>query len=241
MKKIISVILAAVMLTAAMTCAVFAYHLLGDVNDDGTVDNKDVVALFRSVSGNSSAAIEEYCDVNADGSIDNKDVAVLFRSASATSAGAGEEWAVGDYVDVTGEKTGEHYIYTIQYGTFVREDVEDGVLYGAVMIDDDDEVPLFTLKLFEGSVENLIVNNSAEPEYYAISVKTSVGMVLNTTGAMFSGDSGIYIDFEDAPILMYELYNGKDVTFTIIPDKYPARSYVFTVFASNYRSVIPLA
>lgn len=55
----------------------------GDCNKDGSVDNKDVVALFRYVSGNEKAEDESLYDFNGDGEADNKDVVALFRYVSA--------------------------------------------------------------------------------------------------------------------------------------------------------------
>ena len=54
----------------------------GDCNGDGAVDNKDVVILFRYVSGTEKAADETVYDFNEDGETDNKDVVALFRYAS---------------------------------------------------------------------------------------------------------------------------------------------------------------
>ncbi|MBQ7699152.1 MAG: hypothetical protein IJT49_02280 [Clostridia bacterium] len=54
----------------------------GDCNRDGSVDNKDVVELFRYVSGTEKAEDEYVYDFNEDGTVDNKDVVDLFRSLS---------------------------------------------------------------------------------------------------------------------------------------------------------------
>ena len=51
MKKIISIVICAFIITAAVIPAA-AKVLNGDVNLDGEVDNKDVVSLFRYVSAN---------------------------------------------------------------------------------------------------------------------------------------------------------------------------------------------
>ncbi len=57
--------------------------LTGDVNGDGAVNNKDVVTLFRAVSGNvPDEFVKEAADVNDDGEINNKDVVQLFRNVS---------------------------------------------------------------------------------------------------------------------------------------------------------------
>lgn len=58
--------------------------LVGDVNEDGEIDNKDVVVLFRLVTASSDPDYSYRCDVNEDGGVDNKDVTVLFRKISAT-------------------------------------------------------------------------------------------------------------------------------------------------------------
>ena len=54
----------------------------GDVNLDGEVNNKDIVALFRYVSGGEKAEDEAVYDFNADGEVNNKDVTSLFRYVS---------------------------------------------------------------------------------------------------------------------------------------------------------------
>ena len=80
MKKIISIIICLSILLCAAVCATSS--LLGDANGDGEVDNKDVVTLFRHLSGMSVTCIEANCDVNKDNEIDNKDVVTLFRLLS---------------------------------------------------------------------------------------------------------------------------------------------------------------
>ena len=57
--------------------------LKGDCNNDGVVDNKDVVILFRYVSSGEKAEDESVYDFNGDGEADNKDVVALFRYVSA--------------------------------------------------------------------------------------------------------------------------------------------------------------
>ena len=55
----------------------------GDINGDGEVDNKDVVLLFRFLSGGSDEGlIKKLMDFNGDGFVNNKDVATLFRYIS---------------------------------------------------------------------------------------------------------------------------------------------------------------
>lgn len=61
---------------------------LGDVNDDGSVNNKDVVALFKKASGENMEINESHADVNFDGSINNKDVVALFKLVSEGGAPA---------------------------------------------------------------------------------------------------------------------------------------------------------
>ena len=65
---ILSLLLSALMITAVFTgTGVYAAKLPGDANGDGMLDNKDVVVLFRYVSGNTAGAAAENCDYNGDG------------------------------------------------------------------------------------------------------------------------------------------------------------------------------
>ena len=54
----------------------------GDLDGDGEITNKDVVLLFRYVSGTEKAEDETVYDFDGDGNVDNKDVVALFRYAS---------------------------------------------------------------------------------------------------------------------------------------------------------------
>ncbi len=54
----------------------------GDVNGDGEIDNKDVTALFRYLSGANVSVVLSNCDFNNDGKVNNKDVTLLFRYLS---------------------------------------------------------------------------------------------------------------------------------------------------------------
>ena len=58
-------------------------YMFGDVNGDGSTNNKDVVELFSAVSGDpSDRFIEALADINKDGWYNNKDVVSLFRYVS---------------------------------------------------------------------------------------------------------------------------------------------------------------
>lgn len=52
--------------------------LLGDMNEDGKINNKDVVTLFRAISGTNVVYYGLY-DFNGDKKLNNKDVVSLFR------------------------------------------------------------------------------------------------------------------------------------------------------------------
>lgn len=83
MKKILSLLLTFLMISAVfLTTGVSAVIIRGDTNGDGLIDNKDVVVLFRFVSGDKNGAVEKNCDFNKDKGIDNKDVVSLFRALS---------------------------------------------------------------------------------------------------------------------------------------------------------------
>lgn len=51
----------------------------GDVNIDYSVNNKDVVELFRYISDNVNDLTDTFYDFNGDGKVNNKDVTLLFR------------------------------------------------------------------------------------------------------------------------------------------------------------------
>ena len=56
--------------------------LKGDCDGNGEVNNKDVVTLFRYVSGNDKVEDESAYDFNGDKEVNNKDVVELFRYVS---------------------------------------------------------------------------------------------------------------------------------------------------------------
>lgn len=54
-------------------------YTLGDVNDDGALDNKDLGLLQRYINGWDVRVNEAACDVNDDGAADNKDLGLLLQ------------------------------------------------------------------------------------------------------------------------------------------------------------------
>ena len=58
------------------------YHIPGDINGDGDVNNKDLTRLFKHLSGYEVEVVEAALDVNGDGSVNNKDLTRLFRYLS---------------------------------------------------------------------------------------------------------------------------------------------------------------
>ena len=68
----------------------------GDVNADGTVNNKDAVALLRFLKSEKTAVDSDALDVNGDGAINTDDVTLLFRYVSGwlgVAVGYGSAWA----------------------------------------------------------------------------------------------------------------------------------------------------
>lgn len=88
MKNLILWVLAAAMIFLCTSVIASAINP-GDANGDGELDNKDVVMLFRFVSGNKNGAVAENCDYNKDGQTDNKDVVALFRALSGIGTSTG--------------------------------------------------------------------------------------------------------------------------------------------------------
>ena len=98
MKKIISLILAAVLVLSALVTASFGSTAPGDADGDGKVNAKDVSALLKKLSGWEIAIRSDLADVNCDGSVGAKDAAAMLKHLAgwnvelATTAGyTGEE------------------------------------------------------------------------------------------------------------------------------------------------------
>lgn len=60
----------------------YGYCLAGDINYDGKVNNKDLLRLFKHLSGWSVDVKEPLLDVNNDGKVNNKDLTRLFQYLS---------------------------------------------------------------------------------------------------------------------------------------------------------------
>ena len=88
MHKIIVIIALAIAVSTVISVSITASYngkarfTPADINGDGEVDNKDIVALFRYVSGVGVSVNKKALDVNGDGEVDNKDVTILFRYVS---------------------------------------------------------------------------------------------------------------------------------------------------------------
>ena len=54
-------------------------YLPGDINGDGTVNNKDVTRLMRYIKYKDVEVVKAALDVNGDGTVNNKDVTRLMR------------------------------------------------------------------------------------------------------------------------------------------------------------------
>ena len=80
MKKITALFL--VMAFALSTCVLAGVRLIGDVNDDGESNNKDVFELFKYASNDVTADDETLYDFDGNGEINNKDVVSLFKFVS---------------------------------------------------------------------------------------------------------------------------------------------------------------
>ena len=101
MKKITAIILACLTLILTVTAGAANETKTGDVNRDGTTDNKDVVVLFRYVSGVIYDVFDQTAaDMNNDKAVNNKDVTLLFRYISAPHEPTDKPVVIGmSYVD----------------------------------------------------------------------------------------------------------------------------------------------
>lgn len=59
-----------------------ATHIAGDINKDGSVNNKDLMRLLQYITGNDVDLDLVAADVNGDKSVDNKDLVRLFKYLS---------------------------------------------------------------------------------------------------------------------------------------------------------------
>jgi hypothetical protein len=78
--------------TGSLYCYTFDFEaaesaavVFGDINGDGTANNKDVVTLFKYLSGGDVKVNEDALDCNGDGQINNKDIVSLFKYVSSNA------------------------------------------------------------------------------------------------------------------------------------------------------------
>ncbi len=167
MKKTVCFLLVLTVFLSAVLLSSSVAGLFGDVNDDGEVNNKDVVTLFRLLSADTAGKLPEKYDINGDGSVDNKDVAVLFRQVS------------GEFIDMeTPDKTLS--LNSVEYD-------EKG--NGAVFSD-----PGFLSKLSSYSNKLFVMSAADKEENYTVS-PLSAYMALAVLNAV--GDEGVHSDIEE--------------------------------------------
>lgn len=84
--------------------------IAGDINDDGTVNNKDLTRLMKYISGEDVEVVAVAVDTNGDGNVNNKDLTRLMKYISGESTlppvGCIHELNVVDEVTATCERTG---------------------------------------------------------------------------------------------------------------------------------------
>lgn len=83
-------------------------HMAGDINGDGSVNNKDLTRLMKYIAGENVEVVEAALDVNGDGTVNNKDLTRLMKYL----AGA-------DVQIFCGDETGLNYS-TFVYGQSVN-------------------------------------------------------------------------------------------------------------------------
>lgn len=93
-KKVMAIIKVFVLMSVFLLANVVVYgaadnmvHLAGDINGDGTTNNKDLVRLFQYLSGWDVAVQKDLLDINDDGAVNNKDLIRLFQYLSGYDVG----------------------------------------------------------------------------------------------------------------------------------------------------------
>ena len=80
--RTISAAMAAVTVAASLT-GISSFALTpGDINDDGTVDVRDVVRLMKIIAGINVEYDHATCDTNGDGAVDSRDIVRLMKFIS---------------------------------------------------------------------------------------------------------------------------------------------------------------
>ncbi len=210
MKKIflrgVSAILCIAMAAAVLFSVTAADKTPGDINKDGEVDNKDVVSLFRHLSGDKSEVDERACDTNADGEVDNKDVVALFRHVSDPT------YAIfyGKEDDASDEETTEE-ITDPEETTDPGEETETEETTGEPEEPDEDDN---IFRTWDDSVKDLFTDlRSTE-----ISIKDN-GIALKYTAAS-TGNPRFNINVaEYARIKEKRTLTGADASFVVIKIK----------------------
>ena len=54
-------------------------YTVGDINDDGFINTKDITILSRGIAGGYGVTLTEAADVNGDGVTNTKDITILSR------------------------------------------------------------------------------------------------------------------------------------------------------------------
>ncbi len=151
----------------------------GDINGDKEVDNKDVVVLFKKVSGSDIDCVELALDVNDDGNADNKDIVTLFRYVSGGNVKA-------YYSGYATKYRLDRFRFNVPQGFFAATDEED------------------SLTLFCGSGDIITAVTMASPGDFSdvpdgiFAEAVSSGLeaeVLNVTRTEINGADAVVVDF----------------------------------------------
>lgn len=90
-KKSVSILMCILMLLSCLNASVFteigtfiaqaadSSLSAGDINGDGTVNNKDLTRLLKHIAGEDIEVVERFLDTNGDGTVNNKDLTRLLK------------------------------------------------------------------------------------------------------------------------------------------------------------------
>lgn len=146
-------------------------------------------------------------------------------------------WIVGDYVNASGKKTGEHYVGTMMRltGSFDNAYTQNADLQAVILYDrTKDESALsgiyesIAFDLYENN-ETKVSNPLQRTRYFEICVWDKNNVKYDMRGHIFSDDTRIYLDSKYIQTLLKILKDGGNIQFRFIVEDQTQTCYRFSI------------